>query len=546
MPTVLQKELSAVQYDYTLDMYRQKAKEAFAKSEGLERYIYKLFGSDIIGSIACAIDPWSRFRFPVVTVTPVNRTRTFVGIAAASRSYYYGSHNETIYDTNYPAFYQWTDSSNSGGPQVSGAQKAIEGWCKDTTIRTRGINSSFGEFELFVPKFQSSGMNSSFYFSSYVWYTVDPGHYQRSRGNRVYRISRIGPSYVISKDDISPSKAQSRANVAMAKYSLGLVSKSLPTSRRFNLAYQLGELKDFPQMISGTIMAWKDFERLVGKKQFLLLLQNASHWTDYYKALLEKFSRMLNVYGLDKKLGNHYLCFKFGWESLISAIQDLVNRPARISNDINRLISRNGLATTFRSSMKWIEKDDNPPLAYLDYIPDEQRVSPTTSSGTRECELRCMVNATFAFPLLDVPKLRHQLWWRKLGLDLGPSDIYDLIPWTWLIDWFSGIGDYVHAMDAIYQDRSLINFGFITYREISNSTSSTNLRVNSSWNKVIEGVRSEGIIPSSYTLSADLSVKYVLRKSLASVAGIKTPTSGSLTSIQKVILAALIAAKSSS
>jgi hypothetical protein len=526
-------------------MYRQRAKEIAAKSIGLERYLYRIFGSDLMGSIACAFDPWARFRFPVVKITPRSRNRIIPGITAkprfVSHTWKQVQHSFGTYAVPYDSYVN-TASAGTGLTAVT-SQLAIPGFCIDTTRRTRGIDSEYGEFELYVPKFDSSNCENSYNSEAYVWNDNYTYGFQSYYDNRVYHNTRVGPCFRMPKSQVTSSACYGRATTAMSKYGLGLVGKSLPTSRRFNLAYQVGELKDVPQMLRGTVQAWKSFESLVGKEKFVSLLSNPSLWSTDMKVLLHSYARSLNIYGLDKELSNAYLCYKFGWASVVQAVSTLLDKPARVAADINRLIARNGMATSFRSGMSWIEKDSSPPCADFDFATGENIISYPTATGVRECLLRCVVNATFEFPTVDIPKLRTNLIVRKYGADPRPSDIYDLIPWTWLIDWFSGIGDYIHIMDTLLEDKSLINFGFLTYREISRSTTTVKFRTSSDWYKVINGSRTSGITYVTDAPSAVFEAKYVLRLSLASVAGIKTPSSSSLTNGQKTILGALASIK---
>lgn len=547
MPTVDQRDLSLSNYDYALDMYRQKAKEAAARSQGLERFLYSIFGSQLMGSIACAIDPWAKFRFSKVKIAPTNRTRSIPGISAATRSFRTTWHDTTKHAyQNSTGSRNWTDSSDSGPPSsyVDDPQKAINGFIKDTTRRTRGFGIDYGEFELFIPKFESSGSGFTRTQSTYVWVDFQPvsGDYQLTDGQTTYTFGRDGPSYLLDPYWVSSSASKSRATSVFAKRGLEMVSRCLPTARRYNSVYQIGELKDLPMLFRGTMKAWRDFEAAIGTKKFVELLRNPAAWDATTKSMLKQWASSLHISNLDKDASNAYLCYKFGWESIVSAVDGLIRQPEKVAKEINYLINRNGKMSSFRSMIHWIEKEDSPPIPYLRGFSAETNLS-SSNSGFRECELRCVVNATFEFPLLDLPRLRAQLWTRKLGLDPRPSDIYDLIPWTWLIDWFSGLGDYIHAMDNIYQDQSLINYGFLTYKERVRCTSTSMKQYQSNFSGSINGASINRTIIGSYSISGVYSHKYMLRMSLGSVAGIKTPTSDSLTSTQKLILGALFGAK---
>jgi len=61
---------------------------------------------------------------------------------------------------------------------------------------------------------------------------------------------------------------------------------------------------------------------------------------------------------------------------------------------------------------------------------------------------------------------RDIAWKRRMiaalyGLNPTPSVIYNMIPWTWLIDWFSNTGDMISNMDAGVADRLAYDYCYV-------------------------------------------------------------------------------------
>lgn len=48
-----------------------------------------------------------------------------------------------------------------------------------------------------------------------------------------------------------------------------------------------------------------------------------------------------------------------------------------------------------------------------------------------------------------------------LGLELTPEVIWNLTPWSWLVDWFSNVGDVIHNVSAFQQDGLVLRYGYI-------------------------------------------------------------------------------------
>jgi hypothetical protein len=59
-----------------------------------------------------------------------------------------------------------------------------------------------------------------------------------------------------------------------------------------------------------------------------------------------------------------------------------------------------------------------------------------------------------------------------LGDDLGPNTVYQLIPWSWLVDWFTNLGAIVDnlthdASDNLVADYAYINSKYYKYRALT-------------------------------------------------------------------------------
>jgi len=139
---------------------------------------------------------------------------------------------------------------------------------------------------------------------------------------------------------------------------------------------------------------------------------------------------------------------------------------------------------------------------------------------------------------LAAPELRQYLWTKLWGLDPSPEDVYNLTPWTWLVDWFSGLGDYVNAYDRINSDTSLINWGFFVYE--SDVRIRTDFTGAVDTQTALEGVLSP--VKTEYqTHSSVAGYKYISRKSIGSVGGTKLASeTASLDEFQKIILGSLL------
>jgi hypothetical protein len=228
---------------------------------------------------------------------------------------------------------------------------------------------------------------------------------------------------------------------------------------------------------------------------------------------------------------------------MFSAVRQLIDSPAKTTKDINRLLASNGKPITIRRNMKFRETVTSFP-AITFYKPSRLGTDvavPASSYAYRDVELRCVVNTGINYPAADLPNLRKTLFYRKLGLVPTPGDLFDLVPWTWLGDWFLGASEYLHLCDTISRDKSLINYGFMTY--VSHTTVNASWRNNGTNNGSIQlnpGGGTDTSYKTFYPRSAVFSAKYQLRTDLSNLAGVKSYSGKGLTPYQGSILGALI------
>jgi hypothetical protein len=259
-----------------------------------------------------------------------------------------------------------------------------------------------------------------------------------------------------------------------------MISECLPRSRKVSLAYNLGELKDLPMM---------------------------------YRKTVELYHLQLKNLDL-RKAGDQYLNWKFGWEQTLRGVQEMLELPTTIAKHVNYLISRKGLPTTFRATRKGIEGASSIPTFNQNAGTGETIVR-NASIGRRSFECRVALNFTLDFPNVAIPVLRENLLTQKWGKIIKPADVYNLVPWSWLADWFSGLGEYIELIDTIRGDESLFNYGYFTYCSKGEYTNSFTVRTTNTENVVTNGPDSQNVFFGVQTYGSAL--RYRIKNVLISV-----------------------------
>lgn len=59
---------------------------------------------------------------------------------------------------------------------------------------------------------------------------------------------------------------------------------------------------------------------------------------------------------------------------------------------------------------------------------------------------------------------------KLLGAGATPDDVWNLLPWSWLVDWFSNIGDIGKNLDAMILDNQVLVFGYMMEHTVASYT----------------------------------------------------------------------------
>lgn len=520
------------------NLFRAKYDAHGKSTRGLERFVYEYMPMNLIRSFAIAIDPFHKFKVSPVKITPVNRLRyrklvsvldqrsmviTRTTLARSKLSSWYGPDIGCATSEG-----GGTTNSVTTFPLDSQPGDAVRTY--DTTVKTRPISSHMGEFETFKYTLISPEHRvSSFYETTVRAHAACGDQY-----NQNYAIDRdimaVGPHGGVlssaSLDSLRTTETES-LSLLMQNKALSMLPKTVPASRRYSLFRNVVELRDLPSAISSLRKSIEDVRSAVS------LLSS------------KEKRKFFDPSALAKDIPNEYVSYWFAWRQILRDAIDLLNFPARAAKEVNFLIERSGKPTTFRTQEKFLGETTDSPSFQYDSVYWEFDKNESTSHS-REHSFRCAINATFDFPHVDVPHLRRELYLRKLGVRPTVTDIYNLIPWSWLVDWATGLGNYVQAIDVINTDKSLFNYGFLTGTTIGKiQTLHTGKTRSASWTLFYGyGGWSGGETLQTYRHTSICEYKVQIRKNISSAFHVPTiAEKASLSPYQLSILGAILLAR---
>lgn len=519
-------------YEYRI---AKRSKEA----TGIEGLVYQIMPWNLIKSFAFAIDPFSSFKTAPGKISPVNRlrSRTVISVLDTGRTMHYkkivqhraaaknylnkpGRYGPIVNDPPFKDEYS----------QPSGSQTPLPRESRDTTYRTRPFGYTMGEFERSSPTIYSPARTRHSFENNRASYSTGEGQDYPDFDEFIRNIDEsIGPTAAVYRPDYYSNVKNDEMNLllqTMQKNALSMYKSVNPVHRNYSLFRNVVELRDLPRSIltmRDSIRTFSELEKLLDK--------------DITKLL--RTSKELGPKVL-KSLSGEYLSYNFGWKQLVKDTYDLLVQPAKIQKQIDFLIRRAGKPTTYRTKRNFtFARLGAPDFSYHNFGENVDRIDTRVDSSI---DLSMVINTTFPFPTINPVFFRKDLYDQKLGVYPTFTDLYNLTPWTWLVDWFTGLGNYVEIIDEVNKDKSLINWGFITGKSSVDVTTTIVLR-KSSWQGIyVNNVGMTHEIKQPMNHSSVLHLDLQLRKNVAGIFDVKTISDpSSLTTYQKSILGALIA-----
>lgn len=215
------------------------------------------------------------------------------------------------------------------------------------------------------------------------------------------------------------------------------INASSPTRPEVSVAQFVGELSQLPQMLG------------------VAILKDRSH------AFLG--------------LGGEYLNIQFGWRPFISDVLKMIKSLKRVNDQILQLQRDNGknVRRRYYFSPTVTVKEQGMAIGNSPY-------SASGSSGTFFGQLRgkevtqtdrteqsvwfsgCF---TYSIPMGSSTLARLERYGaladRLLGTRVTPEVLWELAPWSWLVDWRLGIGDALSTATRLSQDGLVIRYGYL-------------------------------------------------------------------------------------
>lgn len=334
------------------------------------------------------------------------------------------------------------DQTNPGPPYRGGGPfKSIEYHLPASSIQGRGRYTNQGR----------SGL-TPYRFGVYEGSFMDNGFW-------------LGESYDSLKSHTMPPLN------SLSSYYTAAWDKTKPTIPKANLAQFVYELKDLPGQLKTSSEAFHREWRYFNGSSV------AVPWIG------------------GREAADNFLNHNFGWVPFLDDLGKIFNTISRINEHITRTVRDNGQWRKRRSVLEESETVSAEAQGGVDSatIPSSGILDPenfpmcrmTTVGGTTQrghCFFQTITTKkvwacgefkyflpefdmnNFDGSAFDSLNVVHQ-WMTLLGLRINPTLIWKIMPWSWLVDWFTSFGDYIRRLDDWVQDSIVARGLFVMQSE---------------------------------------------------------------------------------
>jgi hypothetical protein len=153
-----------------------------------------------------------------------------------------------------------------------------------------------------------------------------------------------------------------------------------------------------------------------------------------------------------KLIANHYLSYEMGWKPLISDLRKLLSFQSLVDKkmrELQNLYSNGGIQRRVRlPDWKGSTHDEDSSVVVesaLGVLIRCKRLKSTTIErwGTVRWTPSSLPDARFS--QTDLQRLARDLTFGMKGI--SAKQVWDAIPWTWLVGWFTNVDDFLQAHD---------------------------------------------------------------------------------------------------
>jgi hypothetical protein len=165
--------------------------------------------------------------------------------------------------------------------------------------------------------------------------------------------------------------------------------------------------------------------------------------------------------------GSDYLNVEFGWAPLVSDLRKMAH-AVKHSHSIIQNYRKHGNGQKIRRRYVFPTEHDTWSGDYGNFIPYPSDVG-VFGQGTiavrRQQDMWFSGAFRYYVPIGDSAAERVAEYasnaQKLLGVDVTPETVWNVSPWSWLVDWQANVGDVLHNISAMGRDGLVMQYGYM-------------------------------------------------------------------------------------
>jgi hypothetical protein len=190
--------------------------------------------------------------------------------------------------------------------------------------------------------------------------------------------------------------------------------------------------------------------------------------------------RLLSRLHFFRGLGKEYLNVQFGWKPFVSDVKEMFELYQNLDKKLAQLRRDNGRPIRRRRTVKNSTETTSTSTGQQNHLGNVWPVSPAAISPFSSMTVQTVTKeqvwfvGCFRYYVADIGSSQ---WTRRAtmalyGLNPTPSLLWNILPWSWLIDWFSNTGDVLSNASSNAVDNLVAHYAYVM-RTVSVQTTYT-------------------------------------------------------------------------
>jgi hypothetical protein len=143
-----------------------------------------------------------------------------------------------------------------------------------------------------------------------------------------------------------------------------------------------------------------------------------------------------------KNIGSGYLNYQFGWKLLIADLEVMINRLWGWQRTLEDYLSKQGVPMV-RHYAKTLAEEDVEELVSSYTSPWSNELGETYCKAHIKSVYHATMRFTYSVPDVERELSKVKAFLEIWGLNISSSVVWEAIPFSFVVDWFLGVGDYL-------------------------------------------------------------------------------------------------------